>query len=135
MLDLYTNSLVYSYMTKREKIMNLKKHFKKGAFSYWVNKKSGTIHHVMADKGYDGKPKLFNTTLNLRYERSYFFRGDAVDRFLKNYDFVCENPTNEFWVNVLANKQLKNDFTWGLKTKGRLGITKDEFFTKIKGVN
>ena len=44
-------------MTKREKIMNLKKHLKKGAFSYWVNKKSGTIHHVSADVGYDCKPK------------------------------------------------------------------------------
>ena len=115
--------------------MNLKKHLKKGAFSYWVNKKSGTIHHVSADVGYDGKPKLFNSTLNLRYERSYFFRGDAVDRFLNNYDFVCVNPTNEFFVDVLANKKLKSEFTWGLKTKGRLCITKDEFFTKIKGVN
>ena len=84
--------------------MNLKKHLKKGSYSYWVNKKSGTIHHVSADVGYDGKPKLFNSTLNLRYERSYFFRGDAVDRFLKNYDFVCVNPTNEFFVDVLATR-------------------------------
>ena len=113
--------------------MNLKKHLKKGAYSYWVNKKSGTIHHVSADVGYDGKPKLFNSTLNLRYERSYFFRGDAVDRFLKNYDFVCVNPTNEFFVDVLANKKLKSEFTWGLKTNGRLGISKDEFFSKVKG--
>ena len=57
----------------------------------------------------------------------------AVDRFLKNYDFVCENPTNEFFVDVLANKKLKSDFTWGVKTKGRLGITKEEFFNKVKG--
>ena len=74
---------------------------------------------------------IFNSTLNLRYERSYFFRGDAVDRFLKNYDFVCVNPTNEFFVDVLANKKLKSDFTWGLKTNGRLGITKDKFFGKV----
>ena len=110
---------------------NLKKHLKKGAYSIWVNKKSGTIHHVSADRDYNDKPKLFNSTLNLRYERSYFFRGDAVDRFLKNYEFVCEKPTNEFWVNVLANKKLKSEFSWGLKTKGRLGITKDEFFSKV----
>ena len=108
--------------------------FKDGnTHTYWVNKKSGTIHHVMADKGYDGKPKLFNTTLNLRYERSYFFRGDAVDRFLKNYDYVCTEPTDDFWVNVLANKKLKSEYSWGLKTNGRLGITKDEFFNKVKG--
>ena len=42
-------------------------------------------------------------------------------------------PTDDFWVNVLANKKLKSDFTWGLKTNGRLGITKDEFFNKVKG--
>ncbi len=116
-------------MKERKNMKNLKA----DTHTYWVNKKSGTIHHVTADKGYDGKPKLFNTTLNLRYERSYFFRGDAVDRFLKNYEFICEKPTNEFWVNVLANKQLKSEFTWGLKTNGRLGITKDEFFGKVLG--
>ena len=113
--------------------MNLKKHLKKGSYSIWVNKKSGTIHHVSVDEGYDGKPKLFNSTLNLRYERCYFFRGDAVDRFLKNYDYVCTEPTDDFWVNVLANKKLKSEYSWGLKTNGRLGITKDEFFNKIKG--
>ena len=113
--------------------MNLKKHLKKGAYSIWVNKKSGTIHHVSADVDYKGKPKLFNSTLNLRYERNYFFSGDAVDKFLKNYDFVCEKPTDDFWVNVLANQKLKSDFYWGLKTKGRLGITKEEFFNKVKG--
>ena len=113
--------------------MNLNKHLKKGSYSYWVNKKSGTIHSVSADVGFDGKPKLFNTTMNLRYERGYFFRGDGIDRFLKNYEFICENPTNEFFVNVLANKNLKSEFTWGLKTNGRVGITKDEFFNKVRG--
>ena len=78
---------------------------------------------------------LWANSCNLRYERSYFFRGDGVDRFLKNYDFVCDNPTNDFFVDVLANKKLKNEFTWGLKTNGRLGISKDEFFNKVKGVS
>ena len=113
--------------------MNWKKHLKKGAFSYWVNKKPGTTHMVSADVDWSGNLKLSTTTLNLRYERDYFFRKDAVDRFLKNYDFVCENPTNEFYVNVLGNKKLKSEFSWGLKTNGRLGITKDEFFNKVKG--
>ena len=76
------------------------------------------------------------STVNLPYERMYFTRGSdmgAVDRFLKNYDFVCENPTNEFYVNVLGNKKLKSEFSWGLKTKGRLGNTKEEFFNKLRG--
>ena len=111
------------------------KKLKKGSYSYWVNKKSGTIHHVSVDEGYDGKPKLFNSTMNLRHERSYFFRGDGVQRFLKNYEFICDNPTNEFFVDVLSNKKLKSEFTWGLKTNGRLGIGRDEFFSKLKGVN
>ena len=114
-------------MKERKNMKNLKN----GTYSYWVNKKSGTIHHVSVDKGWDGKPKLFNSTMNLRYERSYFFRGDGVDRFLKNYQFVCDNPTNDFFVNVLSNKKLKSEYSWGRKTNGRLGITKDEFFGKV----
>lgn len=110
------------------------KKLKKGSYSYWVNKKSGTIHHVSVDTTWDGKLKLFNSTTNLRYERSYFFRGPAVDRFLKNYSFITDNPSNDFFVNVLANKKLKSEYSWGLKTRGRLGIGKDEFFSKLKGV-
>ncbi len=101
--------------------------------TYWVNKKTGTTHMVHADADFTGNLKLWTTTLNLRYERDYFFKKDAVDRFLKNYEFVCENPNIIFWTKVLANKNLKNEFTWGLKTKGRLGITKEEFFNKVKG--
>ena len=103
--------------------------------TYWVNKKTGTTHMAFAGVDYNGDLKLSTTTLNLRYERDYFFRKDAVDRFTKNYEFICEKPTNEFWTKVLANKKLKNEFAWGLKTKGRLGITKEEFFNKIKESN
>ena len=101
--------------------------------TYWVNKKTGTTHMVFAGVDYNGDLKLSTTTLNLRYERDYFFRKDAVVRFLKNYEFVCENPNIIFWSKVLANKQLKSELSWGLKTKGRLGITKEEFFNKVKG--
>ena len=132
-LDTYTNSVVYSHMKKRKKTMNFGKFVDADTYTYWVNKKTGTTHMVSADVDWNGDLKLSTTTLNLRYERDYFFRKDAVARFLKNYDFVCENATNEFYVNVLANKQLKSELSWGLKTKGRLGITKDEFFDKIKG--
>ena len=116
--------------------MNLKKHLKEGTYTYWVNKKSGTIHMVGTE--YSKYWKNFKLTLsstNLRYERMYFTKGSdmgAVDRFLKNYDFICENPTEKFWVDVIGNKNLKNEFTWGVRTKGRLGITKDEFFNKLK---
>ena len=112
--------------------MNFGKFKDADTFTYWVNKKTGTTHMVRADVDWSGDLKLSTTTLNLRYERDYFFRKDAVARFLKNYDFVCENATNEFYVNVLANKQLKSELSWGLKTKGRLGITKEEFFSKLK---
>ena len=117
--------------------MNSSKHLREGTYTYWVNKKSGTIHHVSAEYSkYWKNFKLSMSTCNLPYERMYFTRGsdmNAIDRFLKNYDFVCENPTNEFFVDVLANKKLKSEFSWGLKTKGRLGITRDEFFNKVKG--
>jgi len=113
-------------MKKRKNMKNLN--------GYWVNKKSGTIHHVLQDTDWNGNIKLWANSCNLRWERDYHFRGDAVQRFQKNYDFVCENPTNEFYTAVLANEKLKNEFTWGVRTKGRLGITKEEFFNKVKGV-
>ena len=100
---------------------------------YWVNKRSGTIHYVTQSTDWSGNPTLWANTCNLRWERDYHFRGDAVQRFQKSYDFNCENPTNEFFVDVLANQKLKSEFFWGLKTNGRLGITKDEFFSKVKG--
>ena len=127
---------VYSSVMKRNNMKN-RKHLKEGTYTYWVNKKSGTIHHVGVEYSkYWKNFKLTMSTVNLPYERMYFTRGSdmgAVDRFLKNYDFVCENPTNEFYVNVLGNKKLKSEFSWGLKTKGRLGITKEEFFNKLRG--
>ena len=109
---------------------------------YWVNKKSGTIHLVFESEAICGGKKLWSETTNLRYNRDYSFYEkksmvnhgySSIDNFLKNYEFICEKPTNEFWVNVLANKKLKDEFTWGLKTNGRLGISKDEFFNKVKG--
>jgi len=124
---------VYLDVKKRKETMNFGKFVDADTTTYWVNKKTGTTHMVFAEMDWSGNLKLHTTTLNLRYERDYFFRKDAVDRFLKNYEFVCENPNIVFWSKVLANKQLKSDLSWGLKTKGRLGITKEEFFNKVKG--
>ena len=107
----------------------------KNLTGYWVNKRSGTIHHVSKHTDWRGNPTLWATSRNLRWERDYHFRGDAVQRFLKNYDFICSNPTNDFFVDVLANRRLKDDYSWGRKTNGRVGITKVDFFSKVKGVN
>ena len=103
--------------------------------SVWVNKKSGTTHMVWPDLDYNGDLKVHTSTLNLRWERDYFFRAKDMDRFRKNYEFVCDTADNDFFVNVLANKELKSDYTWGLKTNGRIGISKDEFFNKLMGEN
>ena len=127
-------------MINKEKIMNKNLgrliNQKKGTYTYWVNKKSGTIHHVGVEYSeYWKNFKLTMSSLNLPYERMYFTKGsdkNGVGRFLKNYEFICEKPDNEFYINVLSNKKLKSEFTWGLKTKGRLGITKEEFFSKLK---
>ena len=125
---------VYSSVMKRNNMKN-RKHLKEGTYTYWVNKRSGTIQHVGVEYNkYFKNFKLTMSTVNLPYERMYFTKGsdmNGVDRFLKNYEFICENPDNDFFVNVLANKKLKSEFTWGRKTNGRLGITKDEYFSKL----
>ena len=77
---------------------------------------------------YDGDLKLSTSTINLYHERFYFFRKESVLRFLKNYELVSENPTDEFYTKVLANKQLKRDLSFGLRTKGRVGVSKKLFF-------
>ena len=60
-------------------------------------------------------------------ERNYFIKYDNIDRFLKNYEFICNKDVdNDFFVNVLANKKLKSDFSYGF-------ISKEEFFNKVKG--
>ena len=110
---------------------------------YWVNKNSGTIHHVLQDTDWNGNIKLWANSCNLPYERSYHFRdidkgikgrNNSFKRFLKNYEFICKNPTNDFFVHVLANKVLKRNLSFGLKTDGRVGITKEEFFNKVRRV-
>ena len=55
---------------------------------YWVNKRSGTIHHVLQDTDWSGNPTLWANSCNLRWDRSYHFRGDAVQRFQKKYEFI-----------------------------------------------
>ena len=110
---------------------------------FWVNKKSGTIHWVSESKAVSGGKKLWSQTTNLRYNRDYFFYekkcnvigfGNSLDNFLKNYEFICDSADvpHDFYVNVLANVGLKNDYSYGRKTNGRVGISKDEFFSKIK---
>jgi len=48
-------------------------------------------------------------------------------RFLKNYEYICGKDIDDnFFVNVLANKKLKSDFSYGF-------ISKEEFFNTVKG--
>ena len=94
---------------------------------YWVNKKSGTIHFVSESiNEYTGIKTLWAQTQNLPYERDYFFRGDSIDRFLKNYEFICDGAgiPMDFYHHILTNKVLKNRFSRGF-------ICKEEFFARI----
>ena len=76
---------------------------------YWVNKKSGTIHFVSESTNeYTGTKTLWAQTQNLPYERDYFFKGDSIDRFLKNYEFVCDGagiPKNRFSRGFICKKE------------------------------
>ena len=94
---------------------------------YWVNKKSGTIHFVSESiNEYTGIKTLWAQTQNLPYERDYFFKGDSIDRFLKNYEFVCDGAgiPMDYYQHVLVNKKLKSNFKYGV-------ISKKEFFGRV----
>ena len=52
---------------------------KKGTYTYWVNKKSGTIHMVDVEYSeYWKNFKLTMSSLNLPYERMYFTKGSDM---------------------------------------------------------
>jgi hypothetical protein len=106
---------------KKEKMKNLI------LDGYWVNKKSGTIHFVSESVNeYTGAKTLWAQTQNLPYERDYFFKGDSIDRFLKNYKFVCDGAgiPMDYYQHVLVNKKLKSNFKYGV-------ISKQEFFGRV----
>ena len=94
---------------------------------YWVNKKSGTIHIVSESiSEHTGTKTLWAQTQNLPYERDYFFKGDSIDRFLENYEFVCDGAgiPMDYYQHVLVNKKLKSNFKYGV-------ISKKEFFGRV----
>ena len=96
---------------------------------YWVNKKSGTIHFVSESiNEYTGTKTLWAQTQNLPHERDYFFndKNDGIDRFLKNYEFICDGAgiPMDFYHHVLRNRTLKNNFKYGV-------ISKEEFFGRV----
>ena len=81
---------------------------------------------IWTGKTCSGKFRISTCTLNLRWEKDYFFRGESLERFKNNYEMVANNPSDSFFTNVLANRQLKSDFKYGK-------ITKAEFFSTLKG--
>ena len=102
---------------------------------YWVNKKSGTIHFVSEDKAIGGGKKLWSQTMNLRYNRDYFFydrdsmvsRGyGSIDNFLKNYEFICDSADvpHDFYHYVLHSQALRDGFKYGR-------LSKKDFFARI----
>ena len=110
---------------------------KKTEFSYYVNKKSGTIYNVMKDISCTGDKKIWATSTNLCFERNYHYYGrdGGITRFEKNNFLICtsEDCSNDFYNNVISNQKLKNDFTHGKITKNRCGITKEDFFNTVLG--
>ncbi len=109
----------------------------KNEFSYYVNKKSGTINSAYRLTSCTGDEKIWSTSCNLRYERDYFYnkRDGGIARFEKNNLFICtsEDCSDDFYKNVIVNQKLKNDFTYGKRTKNRIGISKEHFFNTVLG--
>ena len=102
---------------------------------YWVNKKCGTIHFVSEDEAIGGGKKLWTQTMNLRYNRDYFFydrdsmvsRGyGSIDNFLKNYEFICDSADvpHDFYHYVLHSQALRDSFKYGR-------LSKEDFFARI----
>ena len=64
---------------------------------------------------------------SFRYnEREKYDKNGGIDRFLKNYEFICDGAgiPMDFYHHILTNKVLKNRFSRGF-------ICKEEFFARV----
>ena len=97
--------------------------------SVWANKATGTTHMAFPYKTTAGRLGIHTTTLNLSYERDYFFRGNSINSFLKNYEWICDDEKapeySKYFTQVLSNKSLKRELQYKC-------ISKEDFFKTIK---
>ena len=120
-LDLYPRKLLYYYVMRNEKMKDLEMINNQPTFeecsewTYWKNKKTGTIVTLGLFREYNPrKEHLDVSTINTRYELTYYY---SYEELCEKFDYLGghEEWNEESYINVLSNKNLYWKYRQALK--------------------
>ena len=73
-------------------------------WTYWKNPKTGTILTLGIFREYENNPNwLSMSTSNTRYELNYHYTWDEI---VEKFEYLGECDDDDFYTNVLSNKEL-----------------------------
>ena len=109
---------------RKEKMTNNQPTFEEcSEWTYWKNKKTGTIVTLGLFREYNPrKEHLDVSTINTRYELTYYYSWDEI---VEKFDYLGTNDnwSEEEYKSVLTNKQLYWEYRHALKNIPRVKIT------------
>ena len=77
-------------------------------WTYWKNPKTGTILTLGVFREYENNPNwLSMSTSNTRYELNYHYTWDEI---VEKFEYLGECDSDDFYKNVLSNKQLYREY-------------------------
>ena len=84
-------------------------------WTYWRNPKTGTILTlgIFRNNGYENNPNhLSMSTSNTRNELTYWYTWDEI---VEKFEYLGECDSDDFYTNVLSNKELYWKYRSALK--------------------
>ena len=106
---------------RKEKMINNQPTFENcPEWTYWKNKKTGTIVNLGLFRKYNPhKEHLDVSTINTRYELTYYYSWDEI---VEKFDYLGTNDnwSEEEYKSVLTNKQLYWEYRHALKNIPRV---------------
>ena len=78
-------------------------------YTYWKNPKTGTILSLLVQRNQeedylnDSPKRLSMWTCNTRYELLYSYSWDEI---VKKFDYLGECDSDDYYTNVLSNKEI-----------------------------
>ena len=102
---------------RKEKMINNQPTFEEcSEWTYWKNKKTGTIVTLGLFRKYNPRKERLNVdTINTRYELTYYYSWDEI---VEKFDYLGTNDdwSEEEYKSVLTNKDLYWEYRHALKS-------------------
>ena len=105
-LDLGPQNLLYYRVMRKGKNKEMTKLTFENVpeWTYWKNPKTGTILTLGVFREYENNPNwLSMSTSNTRYELNYHYTWDEI---VEKFEYLGECDDDDFYTNVLSNKEL-----------------------------